>query len=120
MKNAPSVLEATLKVHNGNQKAKPTYQATQNKIKEFRICADLTKYYFDISENTQLDKFNKTLREILIYIGSKYTESGDIVCALNSMETIDWIFAQDRPIALILDAMSGLLDHLEENMWDAE
>ena len=41
-----------------------------------------------MSVNTKSDKFNEAVRETLIYIGSKYTESGGIVRALDIMKTI--------------------------------
>ena len=83
--------------------------------KKFGRYAELTKYYIDILDNTQSDKFNKTVREILIYIGSKYTESGDIVRSLDNLKTMNWKTALDRPIALDLDK-NRVMDHTDKKI----
>ena len=59
MGNQPGVPKQIQEVDNENQKSKPPYQATQNKRKELERDTNLIKYYFDISNNTQSDKFNK-------------------------------------------------------------
>ena len=109
------VPEQTPKVDNGNKKSKTTYRTPHTKQKEFERCAELAKYYFDILDNIKSDKFNETVREILIYIGSKYAESGDIVCALDNLETIHWKTTLDRPIAPDVDK-NELMDLTDKNI----
>ena len=77
------------KVKNRNTKCKQTYQPANKQSRECRKCPESIKFYIDVSDSFQSDGFNKTVKDIPIYIGSKYRKNEDIVCALDTLEDVD-------------------------------
>ena len=80
----------------------------------------LTKYYFDISDTTEAHRFNETVEKILIYVGSKYSKSGDIVHALDNLEDFDRVTVSNRPVTPVINSMTNKIDPIGEKIWDTE
>ena len=83
-------------------------------------CPELTEYYFDISYSTQLDRFNDTVKDILIYIGSKYIKNGGIDCVLDTLKVVYWAKVSRRPVRPIINSLENKIDPTDKKIWVVE
>ena len=54
------------------------------------------------------------MKDILIYIGSKYSKSGDIIYALDTLKDFKWATLSGRPNTPVINSITNKMDPIDK------
>jgi hypothetical protein len=79
-------------------------------------CADLKDHVFDCSESRSPDQYNRTLQEIVEYVGREYTGGADLSQVIEEGQLIDI----PKPKAAAVDSAGNVVDPIEAKIVDKQ